>query len=62
MVKARLGGLIKGVDWVERPLVRIEFSAKKPRARDRRRRFYRFNAGNAQVDEGGKGAVEGGGT
>jgi deoxyribodipyrimidine photo-lyase len=50
-VKARLG--LKGVEWVERPLVRIEFSVtKKPRSRNGKQRFYRFKARKAQRENG----------
>jgi hypothetical protein len=46
---------------VERPLVRIKFSiTKKPRARNGKRRFYRVKA--RKDGDGGKGAVERGGS
>ena len=55
-VKARLG--LNGVDWVERPLVRIEFSVgKKPRTRNGKQRFYRFKARKPHRDDGDSGAA-----
>jgi deoxyribodipyrimidine photo-lyase len=56
-VKERLG--LSGVDWVERPLVRIEFSVgKKPRSRNGKQRYYRFRARKGHRDDGDRGAAE----